>query len=106
MGQLVGRQGVSCLERDPLRASQVRRRNDVQAFREFGKIFRRGFEGEGDWSRFQWRYGEHFPTDFEKQVVAPLDLFRGARKGQASLAKPFDIHGRDSKSNGAAASMK
>ena len=37
-------------------------------------------------------YREHFSADLEYQVGAPLDLFRGARIGEAMLAELFESH--------------
>src|SRR4029453_5677053 len=46
---------------------------------------RRGRIGRG--------HGKHLPADFEDEVVAPLNLFGGARKAHAARTEPLEVHG-------------
>src|SRR6266853_2401855 len=103
--EFLRRQGIPGLQRDPLRSRQVRRGNDVGPLGQLSEIFRRRFEREKYWRRLQRRYGEHLPAHFEYQIVAPLDLFRGAWKGKANLAQLIDVHEQDSRMKAVLASI-
>jgi len=49
----------------------------TRAFRQLGKSLIRAFERQTNRRWLKRRYGEHFPVDFEQQVVAPLNLLGG-----------------------------
>lgn len=105
MGKFSGQQGIFVFESDPLGARQVRRRDDVGAFSQFGEVFRGSFEGETDRRRLKGSDGKHLPANLEEKIAAPLNLLGRAREGEAELAKPVDIHGQQSRTEARATSM-
>jgi hypothetical protein len=98
--QFFGRQRLSGFQGHPLRAGKIRRRDNVGALRELGKVFRRSFEGEADGSRLERSGSKHLPANFKQQVIAPLNLFRRAGKRKAQLAEPLNIHETISRDSG------
>src|SRR6516162_11813211 len=83
---------VSRLQRYPLRARQVRRRNNVLPLRQLRKFVWRSFERQPHRGRLERRHRVHFPTHLKQQVRAPLNLLGGSGKRQAQLAQPFRVH--------------
>src|SRR5579884_1962147 len=63
-------QCVPRFQSDPVVARDVRSRDDVGPFSQFGKFFGRGLEGNPDRSRFERDNGEHLAANLEQKVVA------------------------------------
>lgn len=78
-----GRKGVARFQGNPFRASQIRRWDNTGALGELGEILGRHFERKTNRCGDERGDGKHFAADLEEEVVAPLDLFGGAWKGQA-----------------------
>ena len=89
-GEFSGGNGVGALESNPLGAGEVGGGDDAGAFGEFSEGFVAGFKGEKNRSGFERRDGEHLASNFENEVVAPLDLLGGVRKAEAEFANGFD----------------
>ncbi len=87
-------QCVPRFQSDPVVARDVRSRDDVGPFSQFGKFFGSGLEGNPDRSRFERDNGEHLAANLEQKVVAPLDLLRSMRQGDAEFAYGIDGHER------------
>jgi hypothetical protein len=91
---------VEALERDPLRAGKVRRRNHPVAFLQDDELFVGTFERDPVAGvRIQAGDRKHSAANLEYQVVSPLDVLGRTRQREAQFSEAFDVHKRNRPSN-------
>ena len=93
---LRARKSVLGLQRHPERARQVRGGHDARPLHQLGELLAYALEGHPVRAGLQHHYRAHLASDFEYEIVLPLDLLRGMRKRKAVPTNPFDIHERSS----------
>jgi len=97
-GSIVER--VEALQRDPLRACKVGRRNHPVVFLQDGELFVGAFERDPVAGiRVQGGDGKHPAADLEYQVVSPLDVLGRTWHREAQFSEAFNVHKRNRQDN-------
>jgi hypothetical protein len=91
------RQCALALRRNPAGPAKVACGHDAGPFHQLRKFIGCRLERQPVGRRLERHYSVHLPTDFEDQVVLPLDLLRRIRERKAVLPDPLDVHRGENK---------